>query len=176
MDRPNLLQDIINRLETTRQGLFQTVEPFSQEQLNYKPGGTAATVRQLLNHLWATEAWMMERVSRALKGEPDITKEEAEKQMPDVLDVPMKGLLIHLKDLAEIDVNEDIQAIFARFNAVRGQTRDMLSSLKPDDVYKKLTRPTDDDKTVREILNHTQGHELLHIGAILNIRGIMERK
>lgn len=76
--RPDLLQDIIERIEAARQGLIQTVEPFTLRELNYKPGGTAVTIRQLLNHLWATEAWMIERVARALKGELELSKEEAD--------------------------------------------------------------------------------------------------
>ncbi len=115
-------------------------------------------------------------VARALVGKPDITKEDAEEQMPDVLDVPMKGLLIHLKGLGEVDSNEDVQAILARFDSVRKRTGEILSALEPDDLYKELTAPSDDDKTVREILNHIQGHELLHIGAMLNIRGILGGK
>jgi uncharacterized damage-inducible protein DinB len=168
------VHDIIERLEAARRGLVQTVKPFTSRELNYRPGGTASTIRQLLNHLWAAEAWMTERVVRALNGEQDLSREQAEQQLPAVLGVPMTGLLIHSEGLGEVDPSEPVKSILARFDTVRERTRETLSSLGPDDLYRELIDPCDDDRTVRDVLNHMHGHELLHIGAMLNIRGMLE--
>jgi uncharacterized damage-inducible protein DinB len=169
-NRPDLLQDVMERIEAARRGLTQTAEPFTLRELNHRPGGKATTIRQLLNHLWAAEVWLTARVTCALKGEPDLSREQAEAQIPDVLGVPVRGLLIHKKGLGEVDPDEDVQAILARFGAVRTRTREMLSALEPDDLYIQLTAPCEGDRTVRDLLNHIHWHEMIHIGAMLNIR------
>jgi hypothetical protein len=151
--RPDLVHDIIERLETARRGLVGTVKPFTLRELNHRPGGTASSIRQLSNHLWATEAWMIERVVRALNGEQDLSREQAEEQLPAVLGVPMTGLLIHSKGLGEVDFSELVASILARLATVRERTQEVLAALSPDDLHRELINPCEDDRTVRDVLN-----------------------
>lgn len=171
----DLLQDCVERIEEVRRSVVKFVEPFPAHELNDRPCGKGGSTRQHLNHLWAVEAWFIERVVRALKGEPDVSREAAGEELPDVLGVPVKGPLVPQVRLSEVDQSEPVQRIFARLEAVRKHTREVLSSLKTEDLHRQLIDSCGEERTVRDVLNHMHSHEILHIGIIIQNRVILHQ-
>lgn len=176
LSKMDLLQDCIERIEGVRRAVMKFVEPFPLHELNDKPCGKGGSTRQHLNHLWATETWFTERVVRALKGEPDISREAAREELPDVLGVLIKGPLHPQVKLSEVDQSEPIQKIFERLEDVRKRTRKVLSNLKIEDLHKNLIESCGEEKTVRNVLNHMHSHEVLHTGIIIQNHVILQRE
>jgi len=174
METYNPLPEVVARWEQVREGLLNTIRSFSLRELNNAPGGRAATVRQLANHLWAMEAWMIERIARAARGEPDLARDAAEITLPDVLGAPMGNVLQHTH-FALGDQSESVGTIITRLDAVREASRLVLADLPADGYFIPIVETTDDNHTVGDILNHLIHHEYIHIGGILCIRATLQK-
>ena len=89
------LEDAQNRIFMAREGLIMTIRPLPIETLNHEPGGKAATIRQLVNHLAFFEVWMVERIRRVKAGEPDFARDKAEQMLPDIGSIKASEFLSH---------------------------------------------------------------------------------
>jgi hypothetical protein len=167
-----VLKDALYRLGDIRNGLIRIIRPMSLEVLNYKPGGKTSTVRQLVNHLACFEKWMVERIRRAEMGDPDLDRNEAETFLPDIGKLRPADFLTHGR-FKSGDPEVDSQVLIDRLRMVRAESHGMLANLEPDDLFKPIINPVDEkDRNILNLINHIVGHELIHIGSILTIRGL----
>ena len=168
-----ILKDALYRLNDVRKGLIRVVGPLPLETLNHDPGGKGSSIRQLVNHLAYFELWMMERVRRAKSGEPDLSRDMAAENLPDIGAEKAADFLNH-DSFANGNAKEKSEELIERLEKIRSKSDMLLSSLVPQDLLIPIIKPIDEnDKNILDLLNHITYHEFIHIGGILIIKGML---
>lgn len=174
--RKRLLTDALERIRNVRKGLINWIQPLPLEILNYKPGGKAASIRQLVNHLAFFEMWMVERIRRAKAGEPDLSRKKAAKIFSDSGTARALDFLFH-DSFTDGDPTLNSEGLIKRLKAVRSESEKVLVTLEPEDLFRPIVNPVDDfHSDILHLINHMVYHEFLHRGSILTIKGIMNKE
>jgi uncharacterized damage-inducible protein DinB len=174
--RKRLLTDALERIRNVRKGLINWIQPLPLEILNYKPGGKAASIRQLVNHLAFFEMWMVERIRRAKAGEPDLSRKKAVEIFSDSGRFRASDFLFH-DNFTEGDPTLDSEGLIKRLKTVRAESEKVLVTLKPEDLFRPIIHPADDyHSDILHLINHMVYHEFLHRGSILTIKGMLKKE